>query len=481
MISRGTLPLHLTAATLLRVSAEGMATALVLTVEARTGRAADAGFLQTAATLPYVLSGPLIGHALDRARRPRPLIMMLAAGYAVAAASLLLMAGRSPLVLALLVAAVIGVTEPVVVALTSLLPRYVPAERLPRAYGLEASSYNVAAIAGPGLAAGLASATTGTYAGFAVAASAIVALLVLPLLPIPGPAAPIPRDEQTAAEADPSSGSSGAGEAALSAPGREMSRGTDADGGAPQPAGPAGSGEAATQAPRQQTGGSTDADGRAAADAGGGRGGARVLVDAVAGGLWVLVGNRVLRALTAATSLAWLGWGGIAIAAVLLAERLDAEPSAGGQLMVAVAVGSLAGSLASARWLRPRHAERVMVVGLVAFGGALAALAWVPSLPWALLCFLAAGLCEGPVFAATLMLRQRESPPERLGQVNTTGGSLKIGTFAVGAALTGMLADHLGPDGLVLAIAACQFAGAAVGLLLLGITGRADRAARSRA
>ncbi|MFC7731205.1 MFS transporter [Actinomadura keratinilytica] len=187
MISRGTLPLHLTAATLLRVSAEGMATALVLTVEARTGRAADAGFLQTAATLPYVLSGPLIGHALDRARRPRPLIMMLAAGYAVAAASLLLMAGRSPLVLALLVAAVIGVTEPVVVALTSLLPRYVPAERLPRAYGLEASSYNVAAIAGPGLAAGLASATTGTYAGFAVAASAIVALLVLPSSRSPAP------------------------------------------------------------------------------------------------------------------------------------------------------------------------------------------------------------------------------------------------------------------------------------------------------
>ncbi|MEU6034099.1 MFS transporter [Actinomadura sp. NPDC047616] len=462
MINRGALPLHLTAATLLRVSAEGMATALVLTVEARTGRAAAAGFLQTAATLPYVLSGPLIGHALDRVRRPRPVIMTLAVCYAVAAAALLLMAGRSPLGLALLVAAVIGVTEPVVVALTSLLPRYVPAERLPRAYGLEASSYNVAAIAGPGLAAGLAAAATGTYAGFAVVASAFVALLALPLLPFPGPADPptVPAGSEAAAY-----------------------DGRTAEAGAAQTAGQSDVGEAAMQAPRHETAGDAGAEKRpdehaARVDR---RGTAGALVDAVVGGLSVLVGNRVLRALTAATSLAWLGWGGIAIAAVLLAERLDAEPSAGGQLMVACAAGSLAGSLASARWLRPRHAERVMVAGLLAFGGSLAALAWAPSLPWALLCFLAAGLCEGPVFAATLLLRQRESPPDRLGQVNTTGGSLKIGTFAVGAALTGVLADHLGPVGLVLAIAACQFTGAAVGLLLLGAPGRADPAAEGRA
>ncbi|WP_344941773.1 MFS transporter [Actinomadura miaoliensis] len=474
MINRGALPLHLTAATLLRVSAEGMATALVLTVEARTGRAAAAGFLQTAATLPYVLSGPLIGHALDRVRRPRPVIMTLAVCYAVAAAALLLMAGRSPLVLALLVAAVIGVTEPVVVALTSLLPRYVPAERLPHAYGLEASSYNVAAIAGPGLAAGLAAATTGTYAGFAVVASAIVALLALPLLPISGPAGPPPRPDQPTV---PVPRRDAAGSEAAVHDGRT------AEAGAARTAGQSDAGEAAMQAPRHDTAGDAGADERpdehaARVDR---RGTAGALVDAVAGGLSVLVGNRVLRALTAATSLAWLGWGGVAIAAVLLAERLGAEPSAGGQLMVAVAAGSLAGSLACARWLRPRYAEWVMVAGLLAFGGSLVALAWAPSLPWALLCFLVAGLCEGPVFAATLLLRQRESPPDRLGQVNTTGGSLKLGTFAVGAALTGVLADHLGPVGLVMAIAACQFTGAAVGLLLLGAPGRADPAAEGTA
>lgn len=79
-----------------------------------------------------------------------------------------------------------------------------------------------------------------------------------------------------------------------------------------------------------------------------------------------------------------------------------------------------------------------------------------------------AGLAEGPLFAATLMLRQRESPPDRLGQVNTTGGSLKIGASAGGAALTGVFAGRLGAEGLMLGIAAFQFTGAAVWLWLSG-------------
>ncbi|RKS79411.1 putative MFS family arabinose efflux permease [Actinomadura pelletieri DSM 43383] len=389
MIKSAALPFHLGSATLLRVSAEGVATALVLTVEARTGDAATAGYLQTAMTLPYVLSGPLIGNALDRVGRPRGIAVALAAGYVVATGLLLATAGRSPLVLALLVAAVIGCTEPIVVALTSLLPRFVPENRLARAYGLEASSYNVAAIAGPGFAAGLAAVAGGQYAGTAVVAVGVLGLLTLPLLPFPG------------------------------------------------------------------------------VDVDGGRGAG--MTSMITGGLMVLVEGRVLRALTAATTLAWTGFGGVAVMAVLLAEHIGAAPSAGGRLLVALAVGSLIGSLASSRWLKPRHAEPVMLVGLVAFGASLASLAVVPSLTWATVAFVAAGVFEGPVFAATLMLRQREAPPDRLGQVNTTAGSLKIGASAVGAALTAASADAIGAVGLVLAIAAFQVGGALVGLLLLRV------------
>jgi MFS family permease len=414
------LPLHLTSATMLRVSAEGVATALVLTVQARTGHAATAGYLQTAMTLPYVLSGPIIGNALDRVRRPRSVAVALAACYAVATALLLVMAGSSPLVLALCVAAVIGCTEPIVVALTSLLPRFVPAGRLSRAYGLEASSYNLAGIAGPGLAAALAALAGGQYAGTAVVAVGVLGLLTLPLLPFPGPAEQ-PADQGTPAEAVGVAGAD-AGSTA------EMASSAEAR-------------------PR----------------------GAAAWTSVITGGLVVLAEGRVLRALTVATTLAWTGFGGVAVTAVLLAEHIGAAPSAGGRLLVALAVGSLIGSLASSRWLTPKHAEPVMIAGLVAFGASLAALAVAPSLPWATAAFVAAGIAEGPVFAATLMLRQRESPPDRLGQVNTTAGSLKIGASAVGAALTAAAADAIGPIGLVLAIAAFQFVGAAAGLILLRV------------
>lgn len=406
---------------MLRVSAEGVATALVLTVQTRTGHAATAGYLQTAMTLPYVLSGPVIGNALDRVARPRLGAVALAACYVAATGLLLVLAGRSPLALALVVAAVIGCTEPIVVALTSLLPRFVPADRLSRAYGLEASSYNLAGIAGPGLAAGLAALAGGQYAGTAVVAVGVLGLLTLPFLPFPAPSASADAAPGAAAvEAAADTGAVGGRAAAI-----ETETGSEAR---PPLAG---------------------------------------VLSVITGGLVVLAQGRVLRALTVATTLAWTGFGGVAVTAVLLAGHIGASPSAGGRLLVAMAVGSLIGSLASSRWLTPRHAEPVMIAGLVAFGASLAALAVAPSMPWATAAFVAAGIAEGPVFAATLMLRQRESPPDRLGQVNTTGGSLKIGASAVGAALTAASADAIGPVGLVLAIAGFQFAGALLGYLLL--------------
>ncbi|MDT0614556.1 MFS transporter [Streptomyces lancefieldiae] len=387
------LRLHLTAATLLRVSAEGAATALVLTVSARTGDAASTGFVQMAMTLPYVLSGPLIGHGLDRTSRPRRLATVLACGYAVTTALLMVSVGRSPLALTLMVAVVVGCVEPIVSALTSLLPRFVPAERLSRAYGLEASSYNVAAIAGPALAATVAAVAGGGNTGIVTVAAAVLGLLLLPMLPFPPPR---------------------------------------------------------TRPERTRTG----------------------VGQIVMGGLSVLGGNRVLRALTVATTSAWFGYGGFAVAAVLLSQDIGGGPGAGGQLLACFALGSLAGSLASSRWLTPGRSEPVVLAGLVGFGTALAALAAAPSLPWAWTVCVLAGLAEGPLFAATLLLRQRESPPDRLGQVNTTGGSLKIGASAGGAALTGVFAGKLGADGLMLGIAAFQFTGAALWLWLRRSPGR---------
>lgn len=382
---------HLGAATLLRVSAEGLGTGLVLVVQARTGQPALAGFLQAGVMLPYVVAGPAVGHALDRTARPRAFALTLAGCYVLTAMLLMLMAGRVPLLVALAMAVAVGCTEPIVVALTGALPRFVPAHRLTGAYGLEAATYNIAAIAGPGLAAALAAGPGAEYAGLAVVGSAALGLLLLPLWAVP----PAPPTKPRPAE------------------------------------------------------------------------GRWPFLEVIAGGLMVLVTNRVLRSVTCATTVAFLGVGGVAVTAVLFAEHLGEPASAGGRLIAAFAIGSLIGSLASARWLSARRAEWVLLAGMVAFGLALASITLAPSPPWALVGFVLAGVCDGPVFAATLTIRQREAPADRLGQVNTTGGSLKIGSAALGAALAGALAAPLGGVGLLLAIAACQLLGAVAGALLL--------------
>ena len=385
--------MYLVAATLLRVSAEGFGTALVLLVHARTGQAASAGFLVSAVLLPYVVSGPVLGNALDRARRTRSVTILFAVGYLVAMTLLLTVAGRAPLIVAAMAAIAVGCCEPITVALTSLLPRLVPAARLTRAYGLESASYNLAGIAGPGLAAGL-TATVGATAGaFSLVGVALLGTLALLPLRIP------PHAEFL-------------------------------------PAGPP----------------------------------VRPGLGVVTGGLALLFGNPVLRALTLGTALAFLGMGGISVVAVLLATHLAAGAAAGGQLLTAFAVGALIGSLGAARWLSARHMERVVTAGMAAFGLFLAIAAVSPGLPWAVASFALAGMCDGPVLTATMMLRQREAPAERLGQVNTTGGSLKLGTAAVGAALTATFATHTGAPALLLAMGSLQLLGALTFSLTRGVS-----------
>jgi MFS family permease len=404
---------HFTAATLLRVSAEGTGTALVLLVQARTGHAASSGFLLAAVLLPYVVSGPVLGNALDRVGRPRVFATLLAGGYALAVALLLLVAGDVPLPLAVLAAGAVGCTEPIVVALTSLLPRIVSPASLTRAYGLESASYNLAGIAGPGLVAGTA-AWAGPQLGAAlVVGAAVLGTVTMPFLSVfPSPPEPS-RPSLTPPEA--------------SAP--------------TAPEAPYGEAPAAR-------------------------------VDMITGGVVVLFRNSTLRALTAGTSVAFLGMGGIPIVAVLLARHVGASATAGGHLLAAFAVGALGGSLASARWPSARRAEWVVLAGLIAFGVALVAAATATTLVWCTVCFAVAGACDGPAFAATLTLRQRESPAARLGQVNTTGGSLKLGAAALGAALTGALADRAGAVGLLLTMAALQLAGAVVMAFLLSLRPR---------
>ncbi|MFF2373689.1 MFS transporter [Streptomyces xiamenensis] len=146
-----------------------------------------------------------------------------------------------------------------------------------------------------------------------------------------------------------------------------------------------------------------------------------------------------LRAVTAATSLAFLGVGGLTTTTVLLAEE-RAFPGGGSLLMTVFALGALAGALATARLRRPVPPARMVTMALAGTGVALGAAALAPSPVLCLPLYALAGLCDGPLLSATLRIRADHAPDHLRAQVFTLGAGLKITAAACGAALVGLLA-----------------------------------------
>jgi sugar phosphate permease len=106
----------------------------------------------------------------------------------------------------------------------------------------------------------------------------------------------------------------------------------------------------------------------------------------------------------------------------------------------------------------------VVLAGLTLLGLLLATWPLAPSFPAVLLLVALAGVLEGPAFAATFTTRQRWSPAELRGQIFTTAASLKLGAFAIGAALAGPVVDRLGPGGALLAAGTVHLLAALLGM-----------------
>ncbi|MFG2983731.1 MFS transporter [Streptomyces sp. NPDC048258] len=156
-------------------------------------------------------------------------------------------------------------------------------------------------------------------------------------------------------------------------------------------------------------------------------------------GLAALWRVRELRAVTSATTVAFVGVGALTTTSVLLAGELG-SPGAGGVLMTAFAVGALAGSLTLGRMtaVEPGLLVRWALAGT---GAALVAAAFTPSVAAAAALFAVAGVCDGPLLTATLRIRSEHAPAEVRTQVFTLGAGLKVTAASAGAALVGFAAD----------------------------------------
>src|SRR3954453_19142287 len=377
------------AATFSRVADEMFPVGVVLLVLERTGSATLAGALVAAITLPSLFTAPILGAWLDLHGRRKALMMLDQGVASVALAAIALGAGRAPDVLMVALPSPAALMwPPSFGGYPSLIPVIVPEPLLPRANAIEASSFNVALIAGP-LLAGAISSTAGPEATVLTEAALTGITLILLV-------------------------------------------GFD----------------------RLDSGPIREADS---------------LMQVVRDGLRALVAVPQLFGTTVAGALNLIGAGFLTVAfPFFCVEHLGVERTASAALWAAFAVGSTVGALGLVRLQRGREPHVIVLVSLVAFG--LLMLSWplAESLPVAIVLVAIAALADGPGLAATFAVRQDWAPRDLQGQIFTTAAGLKVGAFALGAAVAGPLVTGIGSSGTLIASAGTCFVGAAAGWWLVG-------------
>lgn len=415
---------YTTGAALARTGDEMAGPALLLAGLAATGSSATASALLAASTAAAAVGGPVLGALLDRSARPGRLLAWSVAGYAVSLLAVAVCLGRAPAAVPLLIAAGSGLLAPALSGgWTAQLPGVVERAALPRATALDAMTFHAAALAGPALTAAVAVAYGSGPA--VVAAAALLALAA--------PAAPGAFRPGSSGPADPSA----CGAPGTCGPASPAPSGPVAAPGTSEPAAPAPSGPAAP-VPRAR---------RLAADVG--------------AGFRALAGAPVLGRVTAASVVSCAGQGVLVACTPLLGERHLGGAGYGALLLAVVAAAALVGNALLARLSGAPAPEAVFRAATLLQGAALllAAAAGHPAV--LLAAVVLAGLGEGPQLTALFAVRHREAPDRLRAQVFTTGASLKISGFALGAAVAGPLADASLP-GALLGAAAVQLVAVAV-------------------
>jgi hypothetical protein len=143
-------------------------------------------------------------------------------------------------------------------------------------------------------------------------------------------------------------------------------------------------------------------------------------------------------------------------------------------------VGSTFGAVALVRIQGRWPSERIVFGGLAIFGCLMLMWPLASSLAAGMVLVALAGVADGPALAATFAVRQRWTPRGLHAQVFTTAAGLRVGSFAVGAALAGPAVVGLGAEGAIVVAATVQLAAASAGWALAHLPARAAAADPAR-
>ena len=211
-----------------------------------------------------------------------------------------------------------------------------------------------------------------------------------------------------------------------------------------------------------------------------GAGSGRPLGSVVLDGLRQIAVVPELRGVTLSGALGLGGLGLLTVAFPLFAvEHLGAERSDAGYMWAAFAVGSSIGALSLVRIQRRFPPWLIVVTAQAIFGSLMLLWPLAGSLALLLPLIAVAATADGPALAATFAVRQQVVPAELHGQVFTTAAGLKVGSFSVGAALSGPVVSSVGSAETIAIAAGVELCAAAGGFLLMRLPlGRRAAAAR---
>jgi MFS family permease len=169
---------YVATASLARSLDEGLALAVVLLALSRHGSTQEAGALVAASTFPQLLTGPLLGPRLDHARRPWLMVRCAAVLTGVAAVTIAVTLGRTPLVVPLAAALAMAAGAPVLTGgLSALAGR---GEWSRRVFAWDSLAYNAAGLGGPAIVTVVVALASPAWAmvtiGMACAAAAVTSL-----------------------------------------------------------------------------------------------------------------------------------------------------------------------------------------------------------------------------------------------------------------------------------------------------------------
>ncbi|MFD0900425.1 MFS transporter [Actinomadura sediminis] len=170
----------------------------------------------------------------------------------------------------------------------------------------------------------------------------------------------------------------------------------------------------------------------------------------LAAGIRVIAGKRLLARATLVSVVCCAAEGMLTACLPLLGERVLGGPNQGVMLLSCAAISALAANALLARFPRALAPDTVVWVSALVQAAALA-LAAVGRPAVLIVAVVVAGIGQGPQLAALFAVRHREAPDSLRGQIFTTGASLKITGFAVGAAIAGPVAAWSLPGALILA------------------------------